>query len=104
MQFDITQVIIIILSVGLTIATGIIATARAKVASNYPSWSYALETIVPIAVRAAEQLYGAGRGAEKLEYALQTINDYLELRGFTIDAEVIRSWIEAEVFDMTDGQ
>lgn len=99
MQFDITQVIIIILSV---IATGIIATARAKVASNYPSWSYALETIVPIAVRAAEQIYGAGNGSEKLEYALQVIDNYLELRGLSIDPGIVRSFIESEIFGMKE--
>lgn len=101
---DITQLVIIIMGIALTIIAGFVASSRARIAASYPGWALALETIVPIAVRAAEQLYGAGRGAEKLEYALQTINDYLELRGFTIDAEVIRSWIEAEVFDMTDGQ
>lgn len=54
-----------------------------------------LHTAVQVAVYAAEQVYGAGRGNEKLAYA-QT---YLLGKGYTVDIEVI----EAAVRGMTEA-
>lgn len=50
-----------------------------------------LETAVRIAVFAAEQIYGAGRGSEKLDYAIK----YLREKGFDVD----RQQIEAAVYN-----
>ncbi len=47
-----------------------------------------------IAVYAAEQLYGAGHGDEKLAYALNA----LEKSGFKIDSTLAREAIEEAVF------
>ena len=52
-----------------------------------------LNATVGILVAAAEQLYGAGHGPEKLQY----VKDELELRGFTVDVAAI----EAAVRDLT---
>ena len=52
-----------------------------------------LEATVKILVSAAEQLYGAGKGSEKLEY----VKNELESRGFTFDEAVI----EAAVRELT---
>lgn len=52
-----------------------------------------LNATVGILVAAAEQLYGAGHGAEKLAY----VKNELELRGFTVDTAAI----EAAVRELT---
>lgn len=52
-----------------------------------------LEATVKILVSAAEQLYGAGKGDQKLEY----VKNELESRGFTFDEAVI----EAAVRELT---
>ena len=57
-----------------------------------------MRAAVRVAVFAAEQLYGAGKGAEKLDYACK----WLEDRGYTVS----RAEIEAAVYEgmnwMTD--
>ena len=52
-----------------------------------------IDAAVKMAVMAAEQLYGAGTGAQKLEYA-QT---YLAGKGYTVD----RAAIEAAVKELS---
>jgi predicted nuclease of restriction endonuclease-like (RecB) superfamily len=57
-------------------------------------------TWVKIAVQAAEQLYkGSGKGAIKKQYVL----DYLESKGFTLDATSIDNMIEAAVLELNKG-
>ncbi len=51
-----------------------------------------------IAVFAAEQIYGAAKGDEKLDYALEA----LEKAGFTIDKTLAREAIEKAVHDMNE--
>ena len=59
-----------------------------------------IDAWVKIAVQAAEQLYkGAGKGEEKKAYVL----DYLNKKGFTIDAESIDKMIEAAVLEINKG-
>ena len=50
-----------------------------------------LNVIIRTAVFAAEQLFGSGHGAEKLDYATK----WLEEHGYTVD----RALIEAVVYD-----
>jgi len=55
---------------------------------------------IKIAVLAAEQIYkGDRRGAEKKKYVL----DYLESKGFTLDASSIDKMIEATVLELNRG-
>ena len=49
-----------------------------------------LQALIRVLVFAAEQMYGAGKGAEKMEYVCAE----LRARGYTVDI----SQIEAEVF------
>ena len=52
-----------------------------------------------VAVEAAEQLYtGSGRGAEKKAYVVEFLNS----KGFKIDAETLDKLIEAAVFNLPD--
>lgn len=54
---------------------------------------------VTVAVEAAEQLYnGSGRGEEKKAYVIEFLNK----KGFKIDAETLDALIEAAVFDLPE--
>ena len=55
---------------------------------------------VNIAVKAAEMLYvGSGRGEEKKEYVLNFLNS----KGYTIDAESVENMVEAAVLEMKNA-
>lgn len=51
---------------------------------------------VHIAVYAAEKLYGAGHGAEKLDYALTV----LEQNGFTVDYTTVTAMVNAAIQEL----
>lgn len=54
---------------------------------------------VEVAVEAAEQIYtGSGRGAEKKAYVI----DFLQDKGFKIDADSLDKLIEAAVFNLPE--
>ena len=54
---------------------------------------------VTVAVEAAEQIYtGSGRGEEKKAYVVEFLNS----KGFKIDAETLDKLIEAAVFNLPD--
>ena len=55
---------------------------------------------VHVAVYAAEKLYGSGKGAEKLEYA----KNLLEQRGFTFDPDELTALINAEIKRMENEE
>lgn len=55
-----------------------------------------LEAAARTAVFAAEQIYGAGGGEKKLEYAI----DKLRESGFDLDKDALRAAIEAAVYGM----
>ncbi len=57
---------------------------------------YNLETAARIAVYAAEQIFGSGAGKEKMDYAIE----FLQNAGFTLDEEVLRATLESEVWHM----
>lgn len=58
-----------------------------------------IELWVTVAVEAAEQLYtGSGRGEEKKAYVVEFLNS----KGFKIDAETLDKLIEAAVFNLPD--
>ena len=57
-----------------------------------------LVATVKTLVYAAEQLYGAGKGAEKLDYVIKE----LEARGFTADRAAIEAAV-AEQLNSTNG-
>ena len=55
-----------------------------------------LEAAARIVAYAAEQIYGAGQGAEKLEYALAAMRK----AGFDLDKEIVREAIESAVYSI----
>ena len=56
-----------------------------------------LAGIAQTVVFAAEKIFGAKMGADKLAYALGLAKKLLEKKGLTFDEEVIRAAIEAQV-------
>ena len=56
-----------------------------------------LAGIAQTVVFAAEKIFGAKMGADKLAYALNLAKKLLEKKGLTFDEEVIRAAIEAQV-------
>ncbi len=60
-----------------------------------------LEYWIDVAVKAAEQKYkGSGKGKEKKQYVI----DYLEKKGFTIDADKMEVLIESLVYDLNNNK
>lgn len=55
-----------------------------------------LRTWARAAAAAAEELYGGGTGAEKLEYVLK----FLEQHGLGLDRDSLRKIVEAELYDL----
>ena len=56
-----------------------------------------LAGIAQTVVFAAEKIFGAKMGADKLAYALNLAKKLLENKGLTFDEDVIRAAIEAQV-------
>lgn len=56
-----------------------------------------LAGIAQTVVFAAEKIFGAKMGADKLAYALNLAKKLLEKKGLSFDEEVIRAAIEAQV-------
>ena len=56
-----------------------------------------LAGIAQTVVFAAEKIFGAKMGADKLAYALNLAKRLLEAKGLTFDEDVIRAAIEAQV-------
>ena len=56
-----------------------------------------LAGIAQTVVFAAEKIFGAKMGADKLAYALNLAKKLLEKKGLTFDEDVIRAAIEAQV-------
>ena len=55
------------------------------------------KNVVSILVSAAEQLYEAGHGEEKLNYVLEKAEEWLKQYHITLDMHQLRALIEAEV-------
>ena len=55
-----------------------------------------ISALAKVAVYAAEQLYGAGQGDKKLEYA----REILMSAGFNVNTDVLRAEIESAVHNM----
>lgn len=62
-----------------------------------------LDQGVNIAIYAAEQIYGAGKGAEKKAYALDIAEKWLAQYKINIDLDVVEAAIEAAVKTQFDS-
>ena len=71
-----------------------------KIKGAHPQLADILSYAAEMAVEAAEQILGPGKGAEKKEYAIQAAKKYLAELGLDIDVDVIADAIEQEVYQM----
>ena len=71
-----------------------------KVKGEHPDLAQILGYAVSIAVDAAEQIFGDGKGAEKKQYAIEAVKKYLAEFGLSVDVDVIADAIEQSVFRM----
>lgn len=93
MNIDLTKILIAIIDLLAAIITyKLIPLIKAKTTEKQRAL---LEAAVQTAVFAAEQLYGAGEGQKKLDYAVAWLHD----RGY----DVSRAEIEACVYNYMNG-
>lgn len=94
----ITSIIEVLVGVLATlIATKVIPYIHSKVDQEQLDF---IKAVVKIAVKAAEQLFEKAQGAEKLEYAMNTVLSALAEKGIEINKELLRSYIEAAVLEL----
>ncbi len=92
---NITQILLGIILILGGVATMIVwPYIKAHVSSEQLSM---LAGIAQTVVFAAEKIFGAKMGPDKLAYALNLAKRLLESKGLTFDEEVIRAAIEAQV-------
>lgn len=60
----------------------------------------ALKAAARIAVYAAEQIFGAKMGKDKLAYAINLVKSLLAKKNLTFDEDAVRAAIEAQVKEM----
>ena len=90
-MIDVTDIILSLMALLASMAASLVLPyLRQKLGSERAE---ALSRAARLAVLAAEQLFGAGRGGEKLQFA----KNYLESRGFTADEVAIEAAV-AEYF------
>ena len=94
-QFDITPYIIGILALAaLFFSTWLVPLIKRKTTKEQQS---IICSVADVVVFAAEKLFGALRGEEKLAYAIQNGIEMLSSHGIKLDAEKLRPYIEAAV-------
>lgn len=71
-----------------------------KIKGEHPDLASLLGYAVSLAVDAAEQIFGEGKGAEKKQYAIEVVKKYLAEFGLTVDVDVIADAIEQNVYRM----
>lgn len=85
MTIDLTQIILAIIAL-----IAALFTRRLKPwvkANTTEKEQRIIETVIQIAIFAAEQVYGAGHGTEKMEYAQQYLHDH----GYEVDVREIEA-------------
>lgn len=73
-----------------------------KLKDKNPELYEILKVVCREAVSAAEQVYGSGKGEQKLKYAINVVEKYLEAKGISLDLDIILAYIEAAVKEMND--
>ena len=92
---NITQILLgLIFVLGGLFALIVWPYVKAHVSAEQLSTLYGIAQTV---VFAAEKIFGAKMGEDKLKYALNLAKSLLEKKGITFDEEVIRAAIEAQV-------
>ena len=88
-MIDLTKIVEMIIGLAVAIVTGLlIPLLRQRMTAGQQE---KLDTVIEVAIRSAEQLYGAGMGREKLKAAL----DYIESKGYTVDLQQVEAAVQA---------
>lgn len=99
---NITQILVgLILILGFVISAFVIPFIKAHVTGEQMAILYGVAKTV---VFAAEQIFGAKMGQDKLAYALGLAKRLLESKGLTFEEDVIRAAIEAQVKELNDNK
>lgn len=97
-MIDITYIILgLILIIGGLITGFGIPFIRSKLNAEQLS---ALKAAARIAVYAAEQIFGAKMGKDKLAYAINLVKSLLAKKNLSFDEDAVRAAIEAQVKEM----
>jgi len=92
---NITQILLgIIILIGGAVSLFVIPYLKTHLTGEQIS---ILAGIAQTVVYAAEKIFGAKMGADKLAYAMNLAKSLLEKKGLTFDEDVIRAAIEAQV-------
>ena len=84
-MIDLTQIVEAVIALAVAIVTGLlIPLLRQRLTVGQQE---KLDAVLEVAVMAAEQMYGAGMGKEKLQSAI----DYLHGKGYDVDVEQIEA-------------
>ena len=96
---DLTPIITAVLTLIFSLITAfLIPYIKTKVSAEQFA---TIKLWVQVAVQAAEMLYvGSGRGAEKKKYVIEFLNS----KGFTLNAEEIENLIESAVLELKQSQ
>lgn len=97
-MIDLTEVVIAVIGlVVATMSTILVPYLKQKMSADKFN---EMQMWVNIAVKAAEMLYaGTGRGEEKKKY----VTEFLNSKGYTLDAASIENMIEAAVLEMRNS-
>ena len=92
---NITQILLgIIILIGGAVSLFVVPYLKAHMTAEQIS---ILTGIAQTVVYAAEKIFGAKMGADKLAYALKVAKELLIKKGLSFDEDVIRAAIEAQV-------
>lgn len=96
---DLTPIITAVLTLIFSLITAfLIPYIKTKVSAEQFA---TIKLWVQVAVQAAEMLYvGSGRGEEKKKYVIEFLNS----KGFTLNAEEIENLIESAVLELKQSQ
>lgn len=96
---DLTTIIIAVLTLIFSLITAfLIPYIKTKVSAEQFA---TIKLWVQVAVQAVEMLYvGSGRGEEKKKYVIEFLNS----KGFTLNAEEIENLIESAVLELKQSQ
>ena len=92
---NITQILLgIIILIGGAVSIFVVPYLKAHMTAEQIT---ILTGIAQTVVYAAEKIFGAKMGEDKLKYAMNLAKSLLESKGLTFDEDVIRAAIEAQV-------
>ena len=92
MEIDVTQIVVAVIGLLSVILTSVVVPLiKAKLSQE--QWTTLMKYAIA-GVQAAEIIFGAGNGEQKLEWAIKYIQDEAKSHGITFDPQSIRVAVE----------